>query len=155
MLIQGHHFQNAYVTRNVDKWVEEFRKRADVRKEMVFEGPFELTTAKGTGAAVNRIAFIWVDDMQYELIQPISGMVDIYADALPEDDSLKFHHICMRIPDWDTFRAEVTREGYPVVLEGDTGMLKFLYLDGRPFVGHYLEYIYTTPENWARMNPGK
>jgi hypothetical protein len=154
-MIRGQHFQNAYVTRNVDKWVEEFRIRAGVTDPMVYEGGVEMTTPKGTGMAVNRIAFIWVDNLQYELIQPISGLVDIYADALPEDDSLKFHHICMRVPDWDDFRAEVDRQPLPVVLEGNMGGLRFLYLDAREFVGHYLEYVWMTPERWAGMNPGK
>ena len=150
-MIQGKHFQNAYVTRNVDKWVEEFRVRAGVTDPIVFEAPVELTTPAGTGMAVSRLAFIWVDNLQYELIQPISGLVDIYADALPEDDSLKFHHICMRVPEWEPFRAEVDRQPYPVVLEGGGELLRFLYLDARPFLGHYLEYVWMTPERWTQV----
>ena len=101
--------------------------------------------------AVSKLAFIWIDGLQYELIQPVSGLVDIYSDALPDDDGLKFHHICTRVDDWADFRARVDQQDLPVVLEGGGDLLKFLYLDARKLVGHYLEYVWMTPERWASM----
>ncbi len=47
----------------------------------------------------------------------------------------------------------VDAQDLPVVLEraieGD--LLKFLYLDGRDFCGHYLEYVWATDERWVQM----
>jgi hypothetical protein len=39
------------------------------------------------------------------------------------------------------------------VLEGASsdGKLKFVYLDARDLVGHYLEYVWATPERWTQM----
>jgi len=150
-MLEGQHFQNAYITRNIEQAIEQFRTRVGVENAISYEVPVEVWTPKGQGIATNKIAFIWVGNLQYELIQPVSGLVDIYSDALPADDSMKFHHICMRVPDWADFRARVDQQHYPVVLEGGSDALKFLYLDARDFLGHYLEYVWMTPERWAAV----
>lgn len=150
-MIEGYHYQNAYVTRNIAKAIEQFRTRANVTDVMTYEGATEVWTPNGRGPQVSKLAFIWIDNLQYELIEPISAPSGIYSDALPAGDEMKFHHVAMRVDDWDSFRAKVDKQKYPVVLEGDTGGLKFVYLDARDFVGHYLEYVWTTPERWAQM----
>jgi hypothetical protein len=150
-VLEGYHYQNAYVTRDVDKGVEEFRKRAKVDRVLIFEGSTPVKTPEGAGMQTSKLAFIWVGDLQYELIQPVAGAVQVFADALPADDSLRFHHICMRVADWDTFRARVNEQPYPVVLEGGNEMLRFLYLDARPLLGHYVEYTWMTEERWTQI----
>ena len=150
-MLEGFHYQNAYVTRDIDKWIEAFKQRAKIDRLMTYEGTTPVVTPRGQVTQTNKLAFIWVGDMQYELIQPVDGDVSIYRDALPADDGLQFHHICMRVPDWDDFRARVADQPYPVVLEGGGDALRFLYLDARPFLGHYLEYTWMTDERWGQM----
>lgn len=150
-MIEGYHFQNAYITRDIEKAIDAFRSRSGVAEVMSMEVTTQVWTPKGSGAATNKLAFIWIDNLQYELIQPVSGLVDVYSDALPDDDSMKFHHVNMRVPDWDDFRGRVEKAGYPVVFEGGGDLLKFLYLDARDFVGHYLEYVWMTDERWKAM----
>jgi hypothetical protein len=150
-MLEGYHFQNAYVTRDVDKWVETFRQRGKVDRVMTYEGTTEVTTPNGAGVQTNKLAFVWVGDLQYELIQPISGDVQLYSDALPAGDGLQFHHICMRVPEWEAFRKRVDEQPYPVVLEGGNEALRFLYLDARPFLGHFLEYTWMSDERWGQM----
>lgn len=150
-MFEGQHFQNGYITRDIEKAIAAFRTRGGVEKVISFEAPVEVATPKGRGTAVSKIAFIWVNNLQYELIQPVSGLVDIYSDELPDGDGVKFHHICMRVPEWDSFRARVEQKGYRVVLEGGGDLLKFLYIDAREVVGHYLEYVWMTPERWAQI----
>ena len=149
-MIEGVHFQNAYITRNIAKWIELFNARANVRKTLTYEGSVELWTPGGTVKQTTKLAFIWVGDLQFELIEPVSG-ADIYAEALPDDDGLKFHHICNRVTDWDDFRARVDKQPYPVVLERGGDALKFLYLDLRDFLGHYVEYVWMTDERWKQV----
>ncbi|MFD2430189.1 hypothetical protein ACFSUK_22890 [Sphingobium scionense] len=48
-MLTGHHFQNAYVTRNVDKAVAQFRDQADVRSLSEIEVPVQLWTPHGEG----------------------------------------------------------------------------------------------------------
>lgn len=151
-MLEGRHYQNAYVTRDIDQAIAAFRARADIGEVRAFEATTESWTPSGMQTIVSRLAFIWIDDLQIELIQPIAGASEIYADALPAGDEMKFHHICMKVDDWDGFRARVDEQGLPVVLERATAPeLKFLYLDARAFLGHYIEYVWMTDAMWTRM----
>jgi len=152
-MLTGRHYQNAYVTRNVDKAVAAFKENAEIRKLIEIEVPVQLWTPQGEGKGVQKLAFIWVEDMQCELIQPGEGdVLALYRDALPADDRLVFHHICQRVDDWDDFMARVDTEKFPIVLRGGTpGLLEFAYLDTRAWLGHYTEYVWMVPERWAGM----
>lgn len=152
-MLTGHHFQNAYVTRNIDKAVAEFRDRADVRQVLETQVDVQLWTPQGEGVGTQKLAFIWIGDMQVELIQPVSGNVlSVYTDALPDDDRIAFHHICHRVDDWDAFMAKVNGQDLPVILKGGTpGFLQFCYIDTSPWLGHYTEYVWMMPDRWAAM----
>lgn len=149
-MLEGHHYQNGYVTRNIEKWLDTFQQRAQVDHIIRVEGDNDLLTPKGPATLTVKIAKLWMGDMQFELIQPVAGAVDLFSDALPTDDSLQFHHICMRVLDWDDFRQRVSRQPYPVVLEGNEEPVRFLYLDTRVFLGHYVEYSCMSDERWAQ-----
>jgi hypothetical protein len=150
-MLEGHHYQNAYVTRDIGRWIETFKLRADIDRLITYEGATEVVTRSGPGVQSCKLAFIWIGDLQYELIEPISGAVDIYRDALPAGDGLVFHHICMRVPAWEPFRDRVDTQPYPIVLEGGNEALRFLYLDARQFLGHFLEYTWMTEERWLQL----
>lgn len=150
-MFEGKHFQNAYVTRNIEAAIDSFKSRGDVRALIQTEVTVNVWTPEGNGSQTNKLAFIWIDDLQYELIEPVAGNVAIYRDALPADDTPKFHHICTRIDDWQDFRARVDQQSLPVVLEGGSDALRFLYLDARSTVGHYLEFACMGDERWQQM----
>jgi hypothetical protein len=142
-------FQIAYVTRNIDKAMTNFRAQADIRTEYYHEAEMPVKTPNGTSVMHVKLAFMWVGDFQYELIEPISGLEDIFACALPQDDSLRFHHTCVRVDDWDKFRRDVENMPYPIAFEGGSGPNYFLYLDARKTLGHLLEYAYLPKEIWS------
>jgi len=152
-MLTGRHYQNAYVTRNIDKAVDAFKQNAEIRKLIEIEVPVQLWTPQGEGRGVQKLAFIWIEDLQCELIQPGEGdVLALYRDALPDDDRLVFHHICQRVDDWGAFMASVDTEKFPVVLRGGTsGLLEFVYLDTRAWLGHYTEYVWMVPDRWAGM----
>ena len=150
-MFEGKHFQNAYVTRNIQRAIDDFTAKADVRKVLTYEGITDVVTPNGPGTVHSKLAFVWVEDLQYEFIEPVGGTVSLYRDALPKDDSLLFHHICMRVDNWDDFRARVRKQPLEVAIEGGSDALRYLYLDARPLLGHYLEYVWMTPERWAQV----
>jgi hypothetical protein len=149
----GHHYQNAYVTRNVAKAVASFREHCDPRLVIEHEAEVPLWTPQGEGVGSQKFAFIWVEDFNYELIEPVSGVVlAIYSDALPEDDSLAFHHVCHRVQDWNALQEHVEANPFPVVLKGGTpDMLQFCYVDTRSWLGHYTEYLWCNDERWSQL----
>jgi hypothetical protein len=146
------HYQNAYVTRDRDEAIDLFRSEHNFDNFMLFEPTIEVRTPAGRGAAKTKMALGWIGNVQYEIIEPVSGLVDIYREGLPEGRLMRFHHVCMRVDDWAPFRARLDREGRSIVLEGGTeGHLQFVYVDARATVGHYLEYCWMTPQRWAAM----
>lgn len=152
-MLVGRHYQNAYVTRNIAKATERFRREAEVRTVLETEVTVKLWTPHGEGEGTQKLAFIWIEDLQVELIQPVSGdVLALYRDELPASDAIKFHHICNRVDDWDGFIAKVDQQPYPIVLKGGTaGFLQFAYLDTREWLGHYVEYVWMMPDRWAAM----
>jgi hypothetical protein len=146
------HYQNAYVTRDLDGALEIFRARYGFDKFRRMEVSYELTTRAGRGTASVKLALGWIGEVQYELIEPVSGLIDVYQEGLSVESPLRFHHVCMRVPDWAEFRARVDQERFPVAMEGGTpGHLLWLYLDARDTLGHYLEYCWMTPERWTMI----
>jgi hypothetical protein len=57
----------------------------------------------------------------------------------------------MRVDDWDEFRARVDKQPLPVVMERGGDTLRFLYLDARKLLGHYLEYVWMNDATWTQM----
>ncbi len=150
-MLEGRHYQNAYVTRDIDKAVERFTARADVRSVVQFETTNEVQTAVGTRLNHVKLAFVWVGDLQYEFLEPVAEAVPMLASMLPDDDRPRFHHSCARVPDWEDFRRRVDEQPYPVVFEGEGSDLKYLFLDTRDVLGHYLEYTWMTDASWQRL----
>jgi hypothetical protein len=146
------HYQNAYVTRDLDRALALFRTQHNFDNFMRFEPTFEVRTPTERGLATTKMALGWIGNIQYELIEPVSGLVDVFREGLPASGPMRFHHVCMRVDDWAPFRASLDRQGQSVVLEGGTeGHLQFVYVDGRDTVGHYLEYCWMTPQRWAAI----
>ena len=152
-MLTGRHFQNAYICHDIEAAIELFRARAEIGDIPVIDVDQKISTPAGPKRVATRLAFIWIGDLQYELIQVVADETGIYANYQDNGGSLHFHHVCVRVDDWDAFRAQVDQQDLAVVMEranlGDP--LKFLYLDARKFCGHYLEYVWATDEMWARM----
>lgn len=149
------HYQNAYVTSDIERAIAVMRQSFGVTDVLQTEATTEVWTPSGSGPSTNKLAFIWVGKLQYELIEPISGPSGLYSDAVDPDQLLKFHHIAMRVSgDWDAFRSGLDRDGRKVVIEGHTPSgLKFCYVDARDTLGHYLEYVWAPEAVWAHLDP--
>lgn len=152
-MLEGYHYQNAYICDDIDAAIAAFRKHAPIGDVRVIDVSQPVWTPEGTKTVATRLAFIWIDDLQYELIQVVEDQTGIYANYRDNGGAMHFHHVCMRVDDWDTFRARVAAQDLPVVMEraNEGDLLKFLYIDAREFCGHYLEYVWTTDERWAVM----
>ncbi len=150
-MAEGRHYQNAYVTTDLDKALARFTTVVEPRSVVQFETSFPALTPAGPAELTSRLAFVWVGDLQYELIQPVHEPVPLFRPLLPENDLLAFHHSCTRVDDWDALRAELDERGDPVVLEGGGDELRFLYVDARAVLGHFLEYTWMTDARWAQL----
>lgn len=151
MFVKGH-YQNAYVTHDLDRAMELVGKRFGIEDYIVFEPDMVLHTPDGMREARVRAALGWAAGLQFELIQPIAGYVDHYVPFLPQDradPTPRFHHIAVRRDDLDAMRAEIALLGLPLAFEGSVPGLIFVYLDARAALGHYFEYVWASAEGWA------
>lgn len=152
-MFQGTVFQNGYICSDISAALAAFSARSDARIIGPFDAKQVLSTQAGAAQVHTRIAFVWLGAFQYELIEPVIDESGIYANFADHGGQCHFHHVAMRVADWDSFRAAVDAQDLPVVLErafeGDA--LKFLYLDGRKVCGHYLEFVWMSDERWMQM----
>jgi hypothetical protein len=156
-MITGHHYQNAYICADIDAAIAALTARIGPGGHVRQIGPFThdqtIATPQGMKRVASRLAFVWIDDLQYELIEVLADETGVYGHYQDNGGLMHFHHICTRVSDWDAFRRQVDAQDLPVVLEraGEGDALKFLYLDGRAFCGHYLEYVWMTDERWTQL----
>ena len=46
-----------------------------------------------------------------------------------------------------------SREKLPIAYQGEVPGCKFIYIDTRPSLGHYTEYLWAAEDLWAAMAP--
>jgi hypothetical protein len=145
------HFQNAYVTHNLDKAMAMIDDRFGKIDWIVFDPTMTLQTPQGPKESTVRAALGWSYGLQIELIEPVSGQVDHYLPVLPadrNDPTPQFHHIAVRRDDEAAMRREIDQLDFPLIFESSVPGLVFIYLDGSKTLGHAFEYIWATPEGW-------
>lgn len=152
------HFQNAYVTHDFDKAKKVLSDAFGLEDWILFDADMQLKTPHGIEASAAKVGLVWQGGHQIELIQPVSGWYPHYAAFLPDDTAdatPRFHHACVRRDDLDAMRREIDELGIPVAFEGTVedgngGLaMVYIYLDARETIGHFLEFIWATPETWA------
>jgi hypothetical protein len=150
-MFMRNHYQNAYITHDIETAMELVTQRWGVKDYIRFEPDMVLKTPTGDRQVSVRVALGWCDNVQIELIQPVKGWTDPYAIVLGEDKSdptPRFHHIAVRRDDEAEMREEIGRLGLPVVFEGSVPGLVFIYLDARESLGHFFEYVWADAEGW-------
>jgi hypothetical protein len=149
-MLVGQHYQNGYVCDDIEEGIALFKTHGLECDPQIIEVEQDVLTPSGTKHQEIRIAMFWHNGIQSELIQPVVDEVNVYANAPSNGAPIRFHHICLRIPEWTNFRAACDSQEFPVVMERDLGpeALRFIYLDGRKAFGHYLEYTHMSEKMW-------
>lgn len=145
--------QNAYVTTDFDQALAHFRERYGIPRFFELRDG-EMETAPGRYAGVH-VGFAWVGRLQIELIQPLGGFDAIYREGLPEDGAfaMRFHHTCQLVEseaEYETLLLDIEQRGLAIAAQGQHGgHVRYLYIDARAELGHYLEHTYYTPAGLA------
>ena len=152
-MLEGHLYQLGYVCDNLEQGIAQFRGRGMTHEPRIMEVEQPVNTPKGEFVHHLRLCFIWIGEMQFELIQALTDPLGVYANAPSNGGPIRFHQVSYRVPNWADFRARVDKQDLPLVMERDMGgdNLKFLYLDGRSRFGHYLEYTWMTDAAWDQI----
>lgn len=157
MLLRGH-FQNAYVTHNLDKAIEIFSNQYGIERFDRFDPDMIVKTTAGEKPLCVRVASFWVGGLNIEVIEPVSGYVDHYVSMLPANRSdavPRPHHLSFRRDDQQSMRDDIAKLRLPLAFEGPLSIknpipnLIFVYLDARATLGHYIELTWKSREGWA------
>ena len=143
-LFLARHFQNAYVTRDLDAAARMFGNRHGIRAfHFIRDIPF------GPGATIH-LGLAWAGEVMVELIQADGDASNLYTTMLPPlGQTVHFHHLGHLVEEraeWDAVVKQAQASGLEIALHGNNHGLNYLYLDARAETGHYLEYVHLDPE---------
>jgi extradiol dioxygenase family protein len=138
-LLGYEHFQNAYVTNDLDRAVAMLGDTFGV-EEFQYTKDFPLP-----GGGVIDVAMAWAGNVMIEILQGRGNPNSFYERHIPSSDfAVKFHHFGYVVRDqatWDGLLERIAREKRDIPFEGSQpGVVSWIYIDA-PELGHYLEYI--------------
>jgi len=148
------HYQNGYVTHDLDKALEFFDTRFGMADFGCYDAEIEVTTPGGPRPLAMRIAAGWTGGLNIEVMQPVSGHVEPLLAMLPEDRSdavPRFHHFALRRDDLGAMRGEIAQCGLPLAFGGTPQGMEFAYLDARGAIGHFIELVWKEPGGWEKI----
>lgn len=150
MSLRGH-YQNAYVTHDLDQAMELTGSAFGLGSFSAFDNEMVSLTPQGERSSRLRVATAWAGGVQIELIQPVSGYLDPYFPALPKgrtDPVPRLHHVAVRREDLAEMRDEAMALGLPLAFESEGAGINCIFLDARTRFGHFFEFVTATPEGW-------
>lgn len=102
------------------------------------------------------IATAYVGATMIEIIMPHGHGENLYSEHLPPtgDFALRHHHfghLYANEAEWRHMRSLIQR--HPIAFHSHLeGLIEAIYIDTRPILGHYLEYIHATPAGLDFLN---
>lgn len=103
--------------------------------------PFVVVDGEQAGEWVIDVALVNAGATNLEIISPVSGSVQHYRNALRPGVPATLHHLGFVIDDFDEADAIVKANGRSWAQFGDSGGIRFGYLDMRAELGHYVEVM--------------
>ena len=148
-------YQLAYVTPDLDAGLAVLRDQYGVDNFKPLGGGEHylenmVWTPEGEVSIGMKVAIATIGGLTLEVMEPVSGATGIYTEMLEPGQTLRLHHIAMRTDDIDAVRAEHERHGRRIVIWGDFKLVRFMYVDTRATLGHYMEYAQAPAEWWDR-----
>ncbi len=155
MTIAAHYanlFQMSYITRDLEAAMAHCKAELGIEHFDTTDAEVEVLSYGKLRPLKIRAAFGNVGRNQLELIEPVSGAIEIYTDEVDlSKHIINFHHIAIAvrggIDAWRALVEEVRASGdefaylFPVE-PVDTDQLCFAYVDTRKCLGHYTEYLW-------------
>ena len=139
------YLQLGYVTNDFERAIELVRQSHGLG---AFKEMRDLTIgARGGQDVTAHFGLAFKAGTEFEIIQPLAGDIDFYADVLPERGfAMKLHHMGHYYPDaagYETAKAEAQAR-WPMPVDFAIFDGGYCYFDARAEFGHYLE-LYSFP----------
>jgi hypothetical protein len=140
--------QMAYVTNDFDQALAMFAAKGGIHhwfanRDVEFRvGP--------TANARCHVALAQAGTAQVELICPLGGTDHVYRSVLSGTAfQIRYHHQGQTVPNLEAFqraKAQTRHIGLDIVIEGDGYGVNYFYTDTRALLGHYVEFLFYSPE---------
>jgi methylmalonyl-CoA/ethylmalonyl-CoA epimerase len=139
-------FQIGYVVPNLDAALAHLNGKLGAARFMALrEIVVENGWFRGSNAPINHsMAFGYVGDMQFEIIEPVSGK-STYSEFLERVPEGGVHHLGYSVEDYDAATADLLARGYRAVQRGTFGDTKFGYFETSDDPGTVTEIVYLDP----------
>lgn len=151
-------FQNAYVTRDLDRAIALCGPAMGIADFAAMDYELELRTPEGPRPVQLRVATGWNGALQVELIQPVAGHVAPYAGGLPADPDdcvPRWHHLAVRRDDPEALAREIAALGLPVIFETGGNGIASTFVDATSRMGHPIEFVCASEDGWKLLGwPG-
>jgi hypothetical protein len=131
-----------YVTNDRDAAIERLRDELGLEEWATHEPEFEIVLADGrSGSVRTSIAFTVGHHNAIELVEPVEGLVDPWADPLrgTSGPTLRFHHAGLLVDDIEAGK----RAGLRPEVESAPGAPVPWIFYRPPLVDHYVEHMET------------
>jgi methylmalonyl-CoA/ethylmalonyl-CoA epimerase len=141
--LPGKLFQFGYVVPNLDAALAHFNNRLGAPRFMVLrEIVVQNGWFRGSTAPINHsMAFGYIDDVQFEIIENISGK-STYSEFLDRVPDGGIHHLGYSVDNYDAATKDLEARGYKLVQRGTFGDTKFGYYESPDDIGTLTEIIY-------------
>ena len=148
----GQLFQMSYITRDLDAAMAHAREHMGIAHFDTTDAEVEVLSFGEIKPLKIRAAFANIGHNQFEIIQPVSGAINVYTDEVDlSKHILNFHHIAIAvrggIAEWRELLAEIRASGDEFAFlcpaeATDDDKVCFAYVDTRKRIGHYTEYLW-------------
>jgi hypothetical protein len=148
----GELFQMSYITRDLDAAIAHCQEALGIEAFSTTDAEVEVLSYGKLRPLKIRAAMANIGRNQLELIQPISGAIEIYTDEVDlSAHIINFHHIAIAVlgplEKWLETLAEIRASGdefaflMPPEPTADDKVC-FAYVDTRKRLGHYTEFLW-------------
>jgi hypothetical protein len=103
--------------------------------------PYVVIDGEPVDEWVIDVALVNAGPTNLEIIRPVSGSVDLYRRAIRPNEPATIHHLGFKVDDFDAATAVVEKSGRAWAQWGDSGGIRFGYLDMTAELGHYVEVM--------------
>jgi hypothetical protein len=151
----GDLFQMSYITRDLDAAMAHARDRLGIPEFRVSASEIDVLSYGKPRKLAVRAAMANIGSRQFEIIEPVSGAVEVYTDEVDlAGNILNFHHVAIAVrggyAEWQELLAEVAESGdglaylFPIEQHEHQG-IAFCYVDTRERIGHFTEFLWADP----------
>jgi hypothetical protein len=148
----GELFQMSYITRDLDAAMAHCKEELGIESFSTTDAEVEVLSFGQMRPLKIRAAMANIGRNQFEIIQPVSGAIEIYTDEVDLDAHiLNYHHIAIAVrgpfENWLKLLAEVRESGdeFAFLMPPEPtpdDKVCFCYVDTRKRLGHYTEFLW-------------